>query len=356
MNKLLLIILLHCLSLEVIASQYLYIPIENNQISIRDAKTGEEIKIISMDITNPPTNSEPIESSTDGDGNIVTGYITIIGDEDEIEVSSADKNKIFISSPNKKYRYAIILDALDSYNSIQGPFLIRIIARGKGFGTIITPSKNVFRSKDCKDKKNCQELIVNYNNNLKSNKYISATADENSNTDDIKCSLKEVDNQDYGYELDCTVTFNLIKTCQSYHDYDQLETNTAARFRGGIYTDKDDYPQKDIKTNSLINICGVMRVDEHRGQNADILAVAMNNNTFYLLEEGNSDDFQKVWDGNLAHLSAFQKDVNLSEIKQQVNIYRGRLNQGSWYIYFGYRLNDGSITFNTEALSIKIED
>jgi hypothetical protein len=358
MKAILLIISLQCLSLEASASQYLYIPIENNQISIRDANTGEEIKRISMDTTNIPEDSKPIESSTDGDGNIVTGYITIIGDEDEIEVSSADKDKmdkIFISSPNKKHRNAIILDALDSYNSIQGSFLIRIISRGKGFGTIVTPSKNVFRSKDCKDKKNCQELIVNYNNNLKSNKYISATADENSNTDDIKCNLKKVDNQDYEYELDCRVTFNLIPTCQSNHDYDLLETNTTAIFRGGIYTDEDDYPQKDIKTNSLINICGVMRVDEYRGQNADILAVAMNNNTFYLLEEGNSDDFQKVWDGNFAHLYAFQKDVNLSEIRQKVNIYRGRLTEGLWYIYFGYRLDDGSITFNTEVLKIQIE-
>jgi hypothetical protein len=359
MKKLILIINLFCLSLEVIASQYLYIPIGNNQISIRDAN-GEEIKIISMDTTNPPKDSKPIESSTDGDGNIVTGYITIIGDEDEIEVYSADKDKIFISSPNKKHRNAIILDALDSYNSIQGPFLIRIISRGKGFGTIVTPSKNVFRSKDCKDKKNCQELIVNYNNNLKSNKYISATADENSNTDDIKCNLKKVDNQDYDYELDCTVTFNLIPTCESNHDYDLLETNTTAIFRGGIYTDEDDYnPQKDVvyEADSVVSLCGVMRVTEHRGQNADILAVAMNNNTFYLLEEGNSDDFQKVWDGNFAHLYAFQKDVNLSEIRHKVNIYRGRLTEGLWYIYFGYRLDDdGSITFNTEALKIQIQN
>ncbi len=342
------------------SSQYLYVPIDNNQISIRDAKTGKEIKKISMDITNPPTNSEPLKASIDENGNAVTGYITIIGDEDEIKVSSRDKGQLVISSSNKKHQNTIILDALesalDSYHSIQGLFLIRIRSRGRGRGRIITPSFN-FVSKECVGA-NCQYKVNFRNRNLNSVEKIvlSATADENSSVEDLRCTYEKVENKDYEHLLDCSVEFNLIETCQSYHDYDQLETNTAAIFRGGIYTDKDDSPQKDIKTNSLINICGVMRVDEHRGQNADILAVAMNNNTFYLLEEANSDDFQKVWDGNLAHLYAFQKDVNLSEIKQQVNIYRGRLNQGSWYIYFGYRLNDGSITFNTEALKIQIED
>jgi len=346
--------------LQATASQYLYVPIDNNQISIRDAKTGKEMKKISMDITNPPTDSEPIKASIDANGNTVTGYITIIGDEDEIKVSSRDKGQLVISSSNKKHQNTIILDALesalDSYRSIQGLFLIRIRSRGRGRGRIITPSFN-FVSKECVGA-NCQYKVNFRNRNLNSVEKIvlSATADENSSVEDLRCTYEKVENKDYEHLLDCSVEFNLIKTCQSYHDYDQLETNTAAIFRGGIYTDKDDYPQKDIKANNLINICGIMRVVEHRGQNADILAVAMKQNIFYLLEEANSDDFQNIWDGNLANLYAFQKDVLLSEIRQKVNIYRGRLSEGLWYIYFGYRLNDGSITFNTEALKIQIQN
>jgi len=344
---------------EATASQYLYIPIENNQISIRDAKTGQEIKKISMDTTNIPKNSTPKEPSLSKEGNTVTGYITIIGDEDKIEVYSANKGKIFISSPNTKHRNAIILDALDSYNSIEGLFLIRIRSLGRGRGRIITPSFE-FISKEC-FVENCQDKVNFRSKNLKSVKKImlSATADENSNIENLSCTYKEVENQDYEHLLDCKAQFNLIDTCKNKKFNEKLQTNTTAIFNGGIYVDEDDYnPKKDVvyETDSVVNVCGVIGVIEHRGQNADILAVAMKSNVFYLLEEANSDDFKKIWDSNLANLYAFQKDVTLSEREYKVNIYRGRLNQGSWYIFFGYRLNDGSITFNSEALKIEIED
>jgi len=358
--------------LQATASQYLYVPIDNNQISIRDAKTGKEVKKISMDITNPPTNSEPIKASIDENGNPVIGYITIIGDEDEIEVYSANKDKIIIRSFDKKHQNTIILDALDSsldsYRSIRGLFLIRIRSRGRGRGRIITPSFN-FISKECAVA-NCQDKVNVRSRNLNVERIVlSATADENSSIDDLTCTHKKAENQDYQHVLDCTAQFNLINTCKNKKFNDKLETRmisseahiteTTATFSGGIYVDTEDYdPEKDVEyqTDSIVNVCGIIGVTEHSGQKADILAVAMKPNVFYMLEEGNSDDFQKVWDHNLANLYAFQKNVTLSEREHKVNIYRGRLNQGSWYIFFGYRLEDRSITFNIEPLKIQIED
>jgi hypothetical protein len=357
--------------LQATASQYLYVPIDNNLISIRDANTGQEIKKISMDITNPPIDSEPIQASIDGDDNKVIGYRTNIEHKSKIDVFS-DNDKTIVRSSNNKHINAIILDPLysnlDSHNSIQGIFLIIIRSLGSGFGTIITPSTRDLSSKTCFNNNNCQEKVNYRSRNIVDSMKLAATASENSSIKDFKCNYQKVENEDYEHVLDCTVEFNLINTCQSNHDYDKLDTkilnpeahitDTTAIFSGGIYEDEDDYnPEKDgvYETYSVVNVCGIMRiVPKHRGQNADILVVAFQQNIFYLLEEGNSDEFQNVWDGNFINLYAFQKNVTLSKIKQQVNIYRGRLNEGSWYIYFGYRLADGSIIFNSEPLKIKI--
>ncbi|WP_069469817.1 hypothetical protein [Candidatus Marithrix sp. Canyon 246] len=304
--------------LQATASQYLYVPIDNNLISIRDANTGQEIKKIPMDITHPPIDSEPIQPSIDGDDNKVIGYTTNIEYKSKIKVFSY-KDKTIISSSNNKHINAIILNPLysnlDSHHSIQGIFLIKIRSLGSGFGTIITPSTIFLNSKDCFNN-NCQDKVNYRSRNIVDSMKLSATADENSSIKDFKCNYQKVENEDYEHVLDCIVEFNLINTCKSNHDYDKLDAkiisyeadiiDTTAIFSGGTYVDEDDYnSEKDAvyEADSVVNVCGIMRiVTEHRGQNADILAVAMKSNIFYMLEEANSDDFQKIWDGNLANV------------------------------------------------------
>ncbi len=125
--------------------------------------------------------------------------------------------------------------------------------------------------------------------------------------------------------------------------------DTEAIFQGGISVNMGTFSQEVLlRASDSVLIKGVIKVDsEHIGSAADILVVVgyqpVNGvESFFMLD---NQDAVPLWDGNPEHLVAFKNIERLPMIRV-VNIYSGQLPAGKLRIYFGYRLEDGTIVFN----------
>ncbi|MCP4699565.1 MAG: DUF1566 domain-containing protein [Gammaproteobacteria bacterium] len=139
--------------------------------------------------------------------------------------------------------------------------------------------------------------------------------------------------------------------------------DTEAIFSGCI-TVNDGQPQKIVETASTesVHIIGVIAPDPaHLGQTADILAAEWYTSLdagehagqfFILRQEGEA----LLLNGESSpELPAFRENVQLSSAEYRVEISRLPLTAGVRKLYFGYRLNDGDIMFNTEPLEITVK-
>jgi len=61
------------------------------------------------------------------------------------------------------------------------------------------------------------------------------------------------------------------------------------------------------------------------------------------------------WDMNMATLIPFQPEVTLAA-KQPVLIYQGQLPAGNLSFYWGYRLKDGTLAYNSKPLAVTITE
>lgn len=122
-------------------------------------------------------------------------------------------------------------------------------------------------------------------------------------------------------------------------------------FYGGISVNEKEFEQETVLSlDDKVFIQGLIQVDEtHLGKQADILVMVsyqpfLNSfEQYYMLNEQGT---YPRWDGNIMHLEAFLHQVVLPK-KLVVTMYEGKfLAQGQVKIYFGYRLDDGSIIFN----------
>ena len=110
----------------------------------------------------------------------------------------------------------------------------------------------------------------------------------------------------------------------------------------------------------MVKIRGEMDIDpQHVDQMADILIVAgwkplpIDDIENYFLRD-NQGQIQP-WDLNLAHLVAAQPQVKLAPT-QPVEIYSGLLSRGNLTIFFGYRLEDGTLIFNgKQPIEIQVQ-
>jgi hypothetical protein len=136
---------------------------------------------------------------------------------------------------------------------------------------------------------------------------------------------------------------------------------TTAYFTGGVSVNSTF--KDNVQADEPVFIQGLFTPDsDHIGQTADIIVV-----TSYLLIPTTNDPVEPLvymleergsiveWDGDIASIVAFESNVTLSET-QLVNIYSGQLIAGTLDIWFGYRLENGTLVFNLEyPISTTIE-
>jgi len=106
---------------------------------------------------------------------------------------------------------------------------------------------------------------------------------------------------------------------------------------------KDATKDVQIKSRMIVDLKDI-------GQKADILVVAnynnfINGNFFFMLV----DSEWKLWDGDMSNLEAAQAEVLAEDM--EIPIFEGDLSgvPGDFTIYSGYRLEDGSVTYDGET-------
>lgn len=133
-------------------------------------------------------------------------------------------------------------------------------------------------------------------------------------------------------------------------------TTTESTFYGGVQSGSDlkFSQEKTLKAGDTVNVKAVIQVaPAHVGQVVDILFTAG-------YKQYPPFDFAEYfmkfdnlyhaywWDGMLPSLIPFRQAVTLSRI-ETVDIYHGPLTDtGTFWIWFGYRLADGTIVYNAD--------
>jgi len=137
--------------------------------------------------------------------------------------------------------------------------------------------------------------------------------------------------------------------------------NNSSIFNGGIAVNDTVFSQEAIlKAGDSVVIEGFITVaDEHVNSKTDIILLTsynpLNNpEVFFMVGSGLNI---QLWNGDLNSLIAYEEVVNL-EKTHFVPIYEGKLNDvGIWKIYFGYRLEDGTIVFNgNQSINCAVEN
>jgi len=129
-----------------------------------------------------------------------------------------------------------------------------------------------------------------------------------------------------------------------------LPIDTTASFNGGIKVgDADSFVKSaELKATDSVLIQGMINVaSADIGKPADILVVGAHTLpgfglTYYMVDSNNNP---QIWDSGMADLVSFTRIESLPTI-QSVNMYGGRLPPGVIDVYFGYRLDDGTIVYN----------
>jgi len=139
--------------------------------------------------------------------------------------------------------------------------------------------------------------------------------------------------------------------------------NTQTSVNGGISVNCGPYEQTVRQCiPDLVKIRGNLSVDNADvGKQADIVAIALHKpdpehsdepETFYML--GNGGQVIAEWNGNIDNLIAFQEDISL-EAEQAIQIFQGKIPlTGSFQIFFGYRLQDGTVVYNPDSIDALI--
>lgn len=138
-------------------------------------------------------------------------------------------------------------------------------------------------------------------------------------------------------------------------DPQENRTVTESNFYGGVAGSDGKFSQeKTLKTGDSVHIKGAIQVaDAHVGQVVDILLTAGYKQfspfdyAEYFMKFDNLNRAYE-WDGMLDSLIPFRQGVTLSRV-EVIDIYSGRLNDtGTFWIWFGYRLADGTIVYNAD--------
>jgi len=280
----------------------------------------------------------------------------------------------------------------DSFESIVGDFFIFVLdisIIGDGFGTIITPWYESFLKKGSRSTKaentpkgytneQCREKPCQEEYSGGKTVTLVAKPEKNSSLTAWNCSEGKPVVDEKRYEVTCEAKFDLIPSLNneifSPKEVPIIPTLNSV-LRGGVFIEKGP-PQKTVELNPPskvdtievaaqfqeqseveVDIKGTIEVDaQHQGQSAEILAVGSyvspnSQEPIFYMRDGNENI--ALWDKDFLNLLAFKTDILLIET-QQLTLYKGQLLEGYWEIYFGYRLTDDSIIYNSEPIKINI--
>ncbi len=160
-------------------------------------------------------------------------------------------------------------------------------------------------------------------------------------------------------------------------DVDETNGDTSVNVVKGITIDTNGQVTTDTDTTFSSKVCvsnwkatlnesdtvdiqGTITVDQnHVGQTADMVVVARQPliNEQSLLFMLNTEKVFVLWDFNVATLEPFTKDDNLKlEAVQSLNVFQSSsLPMGIWSLYFGYRLQDGTVVVNSQSIDMTIK-
>jgi hypothetical protein len=139
-------------------------------------------------------------------------------------------------------------------------------------------------------------------------------------------------------------------------DPQEKRTVTESTFYGGVQAGSDSKfsQEKTLKAGDSVHITGAIQAaTAHVGQVVDILLTAGYKQyppfdfAEYFIK---FDNLNRAywWDGTLPSLIPFRQGVTLSRV-EIIDIYNGALTDtGTFWIWFGYRLADGTIVYNAD--------
>jgi hypothetical protein len=139
------------------------------------------------------------------------------------------------------------------------------------------------------------------------------------------------------------------------------EVDTQSFMIGGSFVSDSDFKQQnELSRSEVITIHGSIRVEPaHVGQPADILICGAyrpltspkRKPLFYMID---TEDEIHLWDEDIANLVIFREIESLGEV-ENVEMYTGYFESiGILNIYFGYRLEDGTIVYNLKTIYVSI--
>jgi len=141
------------------------------------------------------------------------------------------------------------------------------------------------------------------------------------------------------------------------------ELNTEALVIGGSFVNDGDFKlQNELSRSDSITISGRIHVDPtHVGLSAEIIVCAAygpltppssrRKPLFYMIDT--EDEFY-LWDEEIANLVTFRKLEFLGEV-EEIEMYTGIFDfVGVLNIYFGYRLEDGTVVYNLKTVDVTI--
>lgn len=141
-----------------------------------------------------------------------------------------------------------------------------------------------------------------------------------------------------------------------------LATEAAFLTRGALV---NDIVKEKVQPDEVVSIQGLIRPDsDHIGQTADIIVGIMHtpdpslkpNKWFLYLLDNNGKPIElaeTTWQGIMASEVVLKPDVTLSDT-QAVNIYQSQLPTGKVEIWFGYRLENGTLVFSNANYPILV--
>lgn len=138
-------------------------------------------------------------------------------------------------------------------------------------------------------------------------------------------------------------------------DPQENRTVTESNFYGGVAGSDGKFSQeKTLKVGDSVQVKGAIQVaTAHLGQVVDILLTAGYKQyppfdyAEYFMKFDNLNRAYE-WDGMLDSLIPFRQAVTLSRV-EVIDIYSGKLTDtGTFWLWFGYRLADGTIVYNAD--------
>lgn len=142
---------------------------------------------------------------------------------------------------------------------------------------------------------------------------------------------------------------------------DGQPVNTKATFNGGISVNGSPYQQQVMQQlTDTVEVRGQITVDpDHIGQQADILVCARvsfpaDPTLYYFMLDASANVL--AWDQQLSNLVVFVPNVTLTSTETVV-MYSGQFSiLGALNVYFGYRLQTGTIVFNAHSIDTTITE